>query len=1055
MSTPRLISPMLDNFIMGEPIYDKGGVRLCPAMEQGKEDKYIVKIVSIPANQSQVDALLITGAYKDEASVNQYFAELADAVIQEAGVLSKFSASGGFDGFKDMQVVPMDDGNGFDVYLLSPYCPTWDRITRQKPVTQLDGYNLALDLCAALSVARRNGYLYVNLRPESVSVTPSGSYHICDLGLIGLDYLQYSSLPSNYFTPYTAPEVADAFSALNSTMDIYSLGMMLYEVFNCGLPFEGPRANAEEYPAPVHAEEEFAQIILKAIHPDPASRWEDPTQMGQAIVSVMQRKGVSDAVILPVVEIAEEPQEPEEEEDILALADEFLVQASADDVETAADAADLSPKNEIEAVTDVQPDLATESLEEPIQVTEPPAEILPEPTKQIIDNKTNEATPVLVSDPVIDEEAPVQNEPETNPVSEDSSTSDVADEGEDVISEEIAPDAPVTAGTDGDLDNILLEAEKLISELELEAPVVTPEESYEQLTIVEPSEPIEITEEPAVVPAEAEVPADITEAAEKPADSAEPAEAAEVLEATGDDEHVDVVPPLPVDPEDKTEKPKKSVAGKFIVIGAAIVLAVMLIFSLFLYRFVYIQEIDTLSVSGTADSISVSVVSDVASGKLSVVCIDDNGNTFEARLNDYRATITGLSAETGYTVFLKMDGIHKLIGDTSRKYTTAEKSLVSNFKVLNGLSEGTAELTFQLTGPDEGEWSATFKAQGESDLVVTVEDGTATIVGLTAGKTYTVILTNNGSLYLDGTLETTFTPGPVIKAKDACVTSCANGKLSVQWSSDSTTSWVVHCYNDAGFDETVTVDDTKAEFTVPDDRKAYTVEVSAEGQSAKETLHVTENAINLSDFQIDTSVPGVITMNWTASADIPTDGYLVTYKVDDFEGSITASGNSLTLSGAVPNAVHSFTFAGANGQSVLCAPVTATATGESKYAGHGITADNLRFNLCLRPNKTNWTQSDVSSSYTTTFAAGQNASIVGRIITRYFTSDKMITTAYVFRNAEGQVVHVCSVTESWGDMWYNGYGYFDIPSLPSAAGVYEMSIYFDGALAYNTDVTIK
>ena len=61
MSTPRLISPLLDNFLMGEPIYDKCGVRLCPAMEEGKDDKYIVKIISIPANQSQVDALLITG----------------------------------------------------------------------------------------------------------------------------------------------------------------------------------------------------------------------------------------------------------------------------------------------------------------------------------------------------------------------------------------------------------------------------------------------------------------------------------------------------------------------------------------------------------------------------------------------------------------------------------------------------------------------------------------------------------------------------------------------------------------------------------------------------------------------------------------------------------------------------------------------------------------------------------------------------------------------------------------------------------------------------------
>ena len=59
MSAPRLISPLLDNFVMGEPIYDQGGIRILPAMEQGKENKYIVKIISIPATQAQVDALLI------------------------------------------------------------------------------------------------------------------------------------------------------------------------------------------------------------------------------------------------------------------------------------------------------------------------------------------------------------------------------------------------------------------------------------------------------------------------------------------------------------------------------------------------------------------------------------------------------------------------------------------------------------------------------------------------------------------------------------------------------------------------------------------------------------------------------------------------------------------------------------------------------------------------------------------------------------------------------------------------------------------------------------
>ena len=62
MSEPRLISPMLDNFIMGGPISDHSGVRCCPAMENETDEKYIVKVISIPASPSQMDALLLTGA---------------------------------------------------------------------------------------------------------------------------------------------------------------------------------------------------------------------------------------------------------------------------------------------------------------------------------------------------------------------------------------------------------------------------------------------------------------------------------------------------------------------------------------------------------------------------------------------------------------------------------------------------------------------------------------------------------------------------------------------------------------------------------------------------------------------------------------------------------------------------------------------------------------------------------------------------------------------------------------------------------------------------------
>ena len=984
MSAPRLISPLLDNFVMGEPIFDRGGVRILPAMEQGKEEKYIVKIISIPANQSQVDALLITGAYKDADAVNGYFSELADGVIREAEILNQLSNAGGFDGFTNMQVVPMDDGNGFDVYLLAPYRSSWARLCQQKQVTQLDGYNLALDICASLSVARRNGYIFANLKPESISVSPTGSYHINDLGLIGLDYLQYSSLPTGYFSAYTAPEVADAYSSLNSTMDVYALGMVLYEIFNGGLPFEGERATITEYPAPAYADEEFAQIILKAVHPDPSARWQDPTEMGQAIVSVMQRKGVSDAPILPPVEIA-----VEETEETPVIAEDIVEAIAEDAVKEESEAAEVE-------IAEAAPD---ENKAEEEGIPEIPAEET-EPVASEVVETVIEQTDAADETPVIAAES-AETAEEILPTEDIPST-----EEPELTEEDVTEDAEEEV-----LDDILSEADKLIADLQLDTDTITGTEEYEQLTIEETAEETEST-----------------------------------------------TTALPVDPDESESAPVRKKSGKGKVIIGAILLVILLIGGLFFYRHVYMQEIDVLSVTGSADKVEISVITTVDSSKLSVICTDANGNTYTARLDGYKATISGLAADTSYAVKLKMDGFHKLFGQTEYAYSTPEVTVIKDFTVLNGLEEGTAEVSYSLSGPSDGNWSVIFQTQGEEPCVANANNGKASVAGLTAGKTYTVTLSSTAALYFDEEVQLTFTPGPVVKPVNAYVQSCTNGKLTVKWSSDVAANWIVRCYNDEGFDETVTVSETTAIFNVSDTAKAYNIEIAAQGQSAVETLHVTANAITLNDFTVDTSLPGTIKLNWTASADVPEGGYVATYTVDgvEVETTIKVSGNSLVMDCAVPGAVHVFTFATANGQSVLCAPVTATATGGKPFSGYGITSSVLRFNFCARPTKANWGYNDVSASaYTTTFSVGQKAGVVGRIISRYYTADDMVTILYVFRDTNNAIIHTCFIEQNWGDMWYNGYGAFDIPSLPDLTGSYKLDMFFDGGLVNSTSITIK
>lgn len=357
MSEPRLISPLLDGFVMGRAISEHNGVRCCPAMQNQSDNKYIIKIISIPASQVHTDALLLSGAYKDRAAVQAYYEELAGGVAKEAEVLQGLSKLEGFLAYENWQIVPMENETGCDVYLVGSYKRSLERFFNKHPMTHLGAVNLGLDLCAALAVCRQSGCLYVNLKPGNIFITDDQRYMIGDIGFIPMSSLKYASMPDRYRSSWTAPEIDDPFASLNTTIDIYAAGLILYQAYNNGrLPFEG-KAPAEALPPPEYADYEMAEIIMKACAPKPEDRWQDPVQMGQALVAYMQRNSVNDTPIIPP--IVETPVAPEAEEAPAEEAADVVIPAAA-----AGETEEVAAEAE-EPVSEVQADTAeTESAQD-------------------------------------------------------------------------------------------------------------------------------------------------------------------------------------------------------------------------------------------------------------------------------------------------------------------------------------------------------------------------------------------------------------------------------------------------------------------------------------------------------------------------------------------------------------------------------------------------------------------------------------------------------------------------------------------------------------------
>ena len=1016
LSAPQLITPLLDGFVMGDPISSHDGVRACPAMHLETDKKYIVKIISLPATQAKLAALLLAGAFSDRESALDYFKELADGVIEEAELLQKLSKNEGFVSFENWQTISMeDDETGFDIYLLSPYRPTLDNALRTNELTHLQAINLGLDLCAALSACRRSGYIYGNLRPSNVYICNDREFRIGDLGFLSLNSLEFASLPDKYRSDYTPPEISDAFSSLNNTMDTYALGLILYQVYNDGhLPPVGGAMDVPKYADPA-----LAEIILKACSVNPEDRWQDPVQMGQALATYMQSNSVNDTPIVPVAaeEAEPEPIFPDEDpepstDDVLAEVDQAL--------EAAPEIIPAAPKEE-EA-----PEETVLEAESASEQEEPEDAVVMEAVEETEENAAEEVS-------VIEEVEPEEERAEEiieEPIAEEA-VEEPEEAVEEVVSEEPAPEEPID-----ETAQMLAQADDLIAH-QLPDPPVAPDL-------------IEVT-----LPVPEEEPEEVAEAEESPEEESQESEVTEEEQAEEE--------PTGDEPEEASEdiaQPKKN-GRKLLVI--AIVLAATLLLSvaaLLFYQFFYIQTIDAMTLDGTENKLTVTLRTDVEDKKLTVWCTDTHGNTLTQEVKDGKAHFDALKSGTKYTVEVRIDGFHKLIGEVTTDYTTATQTNITGFYATTGLEDGSVILSFTPQGPTSEQWTVTYSAEGEDERTMTFNGHIVTIPGLTTGKEYTFTIEPVTALYVTGTTSIQYTATQIIYPENATVMGFADGKLSLSWNAPegvTVSKWFVHCYNDAGFDQTLSTEETFIVFENLDTTADYSVEVTAEGMTLGEKLTVSSRSATVTNLKADASNPTELKVSWDYSGTKTQPGWTVTYSIagSNERKNISCTAASCVITPLIPGAHYTITVTGAADEIVYSSALEFDAPAAKSFDKYNVKASNMEFSMCKTPSKKGWDKDDVSNDdYTTTFKVGASASFVMHLTKKTNQNNNNVVTLYVVRDAEGKLISVNTESRTWDDMWDNRYGELTLPKMPAAAGSYTVEIYFDGMSVTTQSFTV-
>src|SRR6185503_3179547 len=164
----------------------------------------------------------------------------------------------------------------------------------------------ARQILSALRFAHRNGLVHRDIKPHNVLVDGEGRLKVTDFGIARAGASQMTEAGSIIGTAqYLSPEQAKG-ASVDQTSDLYSVGVVLYELLTGVVPFSGDTpveiamkhlSSAPEPPSTKRAEipRDLDLVVLRALAKDPADRYQSAEEMDADLARVASGASVSPA----------------------------------------------------------------------------------------------------------------------------------------------------------------------------------------------------------------------------------------------------------------------------------------------------------------------------------------------------------------------------------------------------------------------------------------------------------------------------------------------------------------------------------------------------------------------------------------------------------------------------------------------------------------------------------------------------------------------------------------------------------------------------------------
>lgn len=252
----------------------------------GLEERAAMKILSIPKDESDLDALRFEGL--DDDSIARTYHGYVSNMVKEYETMQRLRNNPHVVHVYDLQVKKDSQELLWTVYirmeLLTPIMKNPSCIQSEKQILQL-----AKDICSALIACHKRNILHRDIKPENIFIDPDGNYKIGDFGISRIvEHTTRASVGVGTYD-YMSPEVING-NSYGLQADIYSLGMVLYYLMNerrhpfFPLPPAVPtyeekqearnrKWSGEPIPPPKNGCADFKRIIMKACAFSPNNRY--------------------------------------------------------------------------------------------------------------------------------------------------------------------------------------------------------------------------------------------------------------------------------------------------------------------------------------------------------------------------------------------------------------------------------------------------------------------------------------------------------------------------------------------------------------------------------------------------------------------------------------------------------------------------------------------------------------------------------------------------------------------------------------------------------------